>query len=87
MTASGNPDARNITWKWLQENIEKLQQRYVGTGTLSGTFLSIIPTLGIERVEETKAFFTQHKIPDAEVGISAGLERLLIYDRLARTLA
>jgi hypothetical protein len=43
--------------------------------------------LGVGRVEEVKKFFTQHKIPDAEVGISAGLERLLVYDRLARTLA
>ncbi len=87
VTATGNPDARNITWKWLQENIGKLQERYEGTGILSGTFLSIIPLLGVGRVEEVKKFFTQHKIPDAEVGISAGLERLLVYDRLARTLA
>jgi hypothetical protein len=34
-----------------------------------------------------KMFFTNHKIPDAEVGVNAGLERLLVYDRLARTLA
>jgi tricorn protease interacting factor F2/3 len=87
VTATGNPDARNITWEWLQENIGKLKERYEGTGILSGTFLSIIPILGIGRVEEMNAFFVHHKIPDAEVGISAGLERLLAYDRLARTLA
>jgi tricorn protease interacting factor F2/3 len=85
--ATRNPDARNITWKWLQDNIGKLKERYEGTGILSGTFLSIIPILGIGRVEEMKTFFTHHKIPDAGVGISAGLERLLVYDRLARTLA
>ena len=87
VTATGNPDARNITWKWLRENIDKLRERYEGTGILSGTFLSIIPILGIGRVEEMKTFFTQHEIADAEVGISAGLERLLVYDRLATTLA
>lgn len=86
VTATRNPDARNITWKWLQENVGKLEERYEGTGILSGTFLSTIPILGIGRVEEMKAFFTNHKIPDAEVGINAGLERLLVYDRLARTL-
>ena len=87
VTATGNPDARDNTWKWLQENIGKLEERYEGTGILSGTFLSIIPILGIGRVEEMKMFFTNHKIPDAEVGVNAGLERLLVYDRLARTLA
>jgi tricorn protease interacting factor F2/3 len=87
ITATGNPDARNIAWKWLHENIGKLKERYEGTGILSGTFLSTIPILGIGRVEEVRTFFTEHKIPDAEVGISAGLERLLVYDRLARTLA
>lgn len=87
VTATGNPDVRDNTWKWLQENIGKLEERYEGTGILSGTFLSIIPILGIGRVEEMKMFFTNHKIPDAEVGVNAGLERLLVYDRLARTLA
>ena len=87
VTATGNPDARNTTWKWLQANIGKLQELYEGTGILSGTFLSIIPMLGIGRVEDMKTFFTQHKIPDAEVGIRAGLEKLLVYDRLAKTLA
>jgi len=87
VTATWNPDAQNIAWKWLQTNIGKLEERYEGTGILSGTFLSIIPILGIGRVEEMKAFFTERKIPDSEVGISAGLEKLLVYDRLARSLA
>jgi len=86
-TAVGNPDARDITWKWLRENIDKLKERYAGTGTLSGTFLTIIPILGISRIGEVNEFFAHQKIPDAEVGISAGLEKLLAYDRLARTLA
>ena len=87
VTASGNPDARNITWKWLLENINKIEKRYESTGILSGTFLSIVPMLGIGRVEEIETFFHNHKIPDADVGISAGLERLRVYDRLAKALA
>jgi len=87
VTATANPDARNTIWKWLQENIGKLQELYEGTGILSGTFLSIIPILGIGRVEDMKTFFTRHKISGAEVGISAGLEKLLVYDRLAKALA
>ena len=86
-TAAGNPDARDITWKWLQQNIGKLQALYKGTGILSITFLSTIPLLGIGKVEETRAFFKQHEIHDSEVGISAGLEKLFVYDRLAKTLS
>ena len=85
--ATGNPDAKDVTWKWVEKNIENLHKRYESTGVLSGTFLAIIPILGIGRVEEVKAFFTQHKAPDAEVGINAGLEKLIVYDRLARALA
>jgi len=86
-TAAGNPDARDTTWRWLQQNIEKLQALYKGTGILSGTFLSTIPFLGIGRVEEVRTFFKQHEFHDSEVGISAGLEKLFVYDRLAKALA
>ena len=87
VTAAGNPDARDITWKWLQQNIEELQGLYKGTGILSGTFLSTIPLLGIGKVEEMRAFFEHHEIHDSAVGIDAGLEKLFVYDRLAGTLA
>jgi len=87
VTAAANPDARDTTWKWLQANIERLQAIYKGTGILSGTLLSAIPLLGIGKTEETRTFFINHKIQDAEVGIEAGLEKLFVYDRLARNLA
>ncbi len=87
VAATEKPGAKNVTWKWLRDNIEKLRKLYENTGILSGTFLSIIPILGIGRVEETETFFTTHKIADAEVGITAGLEKLVAYDRLVRSIA
>jgi tricorn protease interacting factor F2/3 len=87
VAATEKPDAKDVTWKWLRDNIEKLRKLYENTGILSGTFLSIIPILGIGRVEETETFFTTHKIADAEVGITAGLEKLVAYDRLVRSIA
>jgi len=84
--ATENPQAKDITWNWLQSNIEKILELYHNTGILSGAFLSIIPLLGIGRIQEVEHFFDKHKIPDAEVGIKAGLEKLRAYDRLVRNM-
>jgi len=40
--------------------------------------------LGIGRVEEVKRFFEENRIPEAEKGIEAGIEKLKIYDRLVK---
>ena len=80
--AAEKPKAKNVTWNWLRTNIGKLQELYKGTGTLSGTFMSLIPILGIGRTREVEDFFREHRIPGAETGISAGLEKLKANDRL-----
>lgn len=85
LAATEKPDAKNVTWTWLQDNIERLRELYQSTGILSGTLLSIIPILGIGRIEETEQFFNEHKMPGADVGIHAGLEKLRAYDKLARS--
>jgi tricorn protease interacting factor F2/3 len=87
LAATEKPDAKNVTWKWMQDNIEKLRKLYENTGILSGTFLYVIPILGIGRVKEVEAFFNTHKITDADVGVNAGLEKLKAYDRLVRSIA
>jgi tricorn protease interacting factor F2/3 len=83
--ATEKPQAKDVAWTWLQSNIVKLQELYRGTGTLSGVFLSLIPILGIGKVQEVEDFFDKHKMPEAEMGIKAGLERLRAYDRFVRT--
>jgi tricorn protease interacting factor F2/3 len=82
-----NPICRDLTWTFVKANIQKLQELYQSTGILSGVLFSLIPILGIGRVEEVEKFFVDHPMPDAEVGIRAGLEKLKAYDRLVRTLA
>jgi tricorn protease interacting factor F2/3 len=86
LAASEKPDAKNVTWAWLQTNLEKLRSLYQNTGILSGTLLSIIPILGIRRISEFENYFDQYKMPDAEVGIRAGLEKLKSYDRLVKSI-
>jgi tricorn protease interacting factor F2/3 len=81
--AAMNPDAKDLSWMWIKENLEKLRRIYEGTGTLSRTFQAIIPIMGIGKVDEVENFFRQHSMPEAGKGIRLGLEKLKIYDRLA----
>jgi len=85
LSAAVNPDARDLAWTWLKVNIRRLLKLYEGTGRLSRILLSIIPILGIGRVEEVETFFKENKIPEAEKGIEAGMEKLKIYDGLVKT--
>lgn len=85
IAANGNPQAKDVAWAWFRENIEKLQAIYRGTGILSDLARGI-SMLGIGRVKEVESFFEEHKMPDAEAGIKAGLEELRAYDRLVRTI-
>jgi tricorn protease interacting factor F2/3 len=82
LAATEKPAAQNATWIWLKENIGKIRSLYQNTGILSGTLLSVIPILGIGRTSEVEDFFNKQKIPEAAVGIKAGLEKLRVYDRL-----
>jgi len=85
-SAARNPDAKDTAWMWLKVNLERLNKLYEGTGTLSHVFLSMVPILGIGRVDEVEKFFEENKIPEAEKGIEAGLERLKIYDGFVKKI-
>jgi tricorn protease interacting factor F2/3 len=86
LAAAEKPEAKNVTWVWLQSNLEKLRSLYENTGIISATLLSLIPILGIGRVYEIEEYFNRHKIPEANVGITAGLEKLRSYDRLVSSI-
>jgi len=82
--AAEKPHAGDTIWSWLQLNIERIRDLYHNTGVLSGMFGSLIPILGVGRIQEVENFFDKHKMPEAEMGIKAGLERLRAYDRLVK---
>jgi len=86
LAATANPDAKTLAWIWLKVNIGRLLKLYEGTGRLSRILLSVIPILGIGRVEEVEKFFEENRIPEAEKGIEAGMEKLKIYDRLVENV-
>ncbi len=82
--ASRNPDARDATWSWVSKNIDWLRKIYEGVGTLSRLLTATIPLFGIGRAEELKRFFATNKIPEAGMGIEAGMERLKINEDFLR---
>jgi tricorn protease interacting factor F2/3 len=86
LAATEKPDAKKVAWTWLRVNIGKIRALYQGTGLLSGIFLSTIPILGIARIQEVEKFFSENKMPEAEKGVMAGLEKLEVYDRLVKSI-
>lgn len=78
--AASNPDARSATWLWFKTNIEKLNKIYEGTAQLSTIMRNDVSIVGVGRIEEAESLFRQHPLPAAD----ATLERLRIYDRLAK---
>lgn len=87
LVGTANPDAREITWKWIKINLKTVKKLYEGTGTMSRILLSALPTLGIGRVDEVETFFRENSLPEAEKGITAGIEKLKVYDRFVRKLS
>jgi tricorn protease interacting factor F2/3 len=77
-SAARHHDGRAVTWDWITRNFEWLRNTYEGTGALSRYFTYALPILGLERVEEVKKFFDQHKAPEITKGAEAGLEKLRI---------
>jgi tricorn protease interacting factor F2/3 len=80
-----NPYAKDTTWTWLKSSMPHLRRVYEGTGDLSRLLQSCIPILGIGRVEEVERYFNENRIPEAQSGIKAGLEKLKIYQRLVNS--
>ncbi len=84
LAGTNNRVATEVTWIWIKTNLQMLRKLYEGTGTLSWVFLSVIPILGVGRVEQVEKFFADNRILEADKGIEAGLEKLKIYERLAK---
>jgi tricorn protease interacting factor F2/3 len=80
-----NPHARDAAWTWIKSSMSHLREVYEGTGDLSRLLQSCIPILGIGRIEEVERYFNENRVPEAQNGINAGLEKLKIYQRLVNT--
>jgi hypothetical protein len=85
LATTRNPYARETAW--IKSRMAHLREVYKGTGDISRLLQSSILILGIGRVEEVEGYFEENRIPEAQNGINAGLEKLNIYQRLVNNIS
>jgi tricorn protease interacting factor F2/3 len=81
--ATANPDAKTALWEWFKKNMAKLEQMYAGTAQFSIILREYFSIVGVGRAPEVEKFFSEHKV----IGSDIALERLRIYDKLAKNIA
>ncbi len=87
LQGAANPAGRDVTWAWLQKNLDVLTGIFRGSGYLPLLLETTLPILGRGRAAEVRAFFQAHPTPEATRGLAKGLERLELSERLGTRLA
>lgn len=77
-----NPEGRGPLWGWLRSNLREFERRAEGSWLLSVLLESAIPTVGLERPDEVRAYFAREVFPEGRLGIQKGLELLEVLERL-----
>jgi len=80
--AAQNPAGREVTWEWLQQELDKLTEIFHGSGYLPLVLEYAVPWVGLGRAAEVRRFFEDHATPEGTRGLAKGLERLEILERL-----
>jgi aminopeptidase N len=81
--ATSNPDGRTAVWQWFKKNMTKLEAMYAGTAQFSIILREYFSIIGVGLAAEVEKFFSEHKV----IGADIALERLRIYDKLAKNIA
>jgi len=79
-----NPAARTALWSWWTRHLRELERRALGAPLLSTCAERTIPTVGLERSEEVRAYFEREKFPGSLPGIARGIELLDANERLQK---
>jgi tricorn protease interacting factor F2/3 len=79
---AANPVGRPLLWAWLQDRLPMLAEQFRGSGALAILLDSTVPLLGLGRSEELRGYFRDHPLPEGSRGLTKGLERLEVYERL-----
>ena len=80
--ATANPEAKTAVWQWFKKNMAKLEEMYSGTAQFSIILREYFSIVGVGRLAEVEKFFSDHKA----IGADIALERLRIYDQLAKVI-
>ncbi len=79
---TSNPDGRTVVWQWFKKNMTKLEAMYAGTAQFSIILREYFSIIGVGLAAEVEKFFSEHKI----IGADIALERLRVYDQLAKRI-
>jgi tricorn protease interacting factor F2/3 len=74
--AARNVEARELTWNWLERNLDSLAESFRGTGRTGDLLEFVIPRLGLGRETEVRTFFRDRVVRESSQGIAKGLELL-----------
>jgi len=80
--ATANPDAKAAVLQWFKKNMARLEEMYSGTAQFSIILREYLSIVGVGHLAEVEKFFSEHKATGADIA----LERLRIYDQLARNI-
>jgi tricorn protease interacting factor F2/3 len=80
--ATANPDGRTVVWQWFKKNMTKLEAMYAGTAQFSIILREYFSIVGVGLAAEVEKLFSEHKV----IGADIALERLRVYDKLARSI-
>ncbi len=80
--ATANPNAKTAVWQWFKKNMARLEEMYSGTAQFSIILREYLSIVGVGRLAKVEKFFSEHKV----IGADIALERLRIYDQLARNI-
>jgi len=81
--ATSNPDGRTVVWQWFKKNMTKLEAMYAGTAQFSIILREYFSIIGVGLAAEVEKFFSEHKV----IGADIALERLRVYDQLAKRIS
>jgi len=81
--ATSNPDGKAAIWEWFKKNVDRLEKMYAGTAQFSIVLREYFSIVGVGCRAEVEKFFSEHKA----IGADIALERLRIYDQLAKNIA
>ena len=85
--AAVNPAGRPVVWPWFTENVDKVADVFRGSGNLPVYLERAVPSMALGQEAEVRAFFREHPLPEGTRGVSKGLERVEIFERLRTHLA
>jgi hypothetical protein len=71
-----------VAWEWFKRNMSKLEAMYSGTAQFSIILREYFSIIGVGRAGEVEKFFSDHRV----IGADIALERLKIYDQLAKKI-